>query len=177
VVAVRVQAASALVAAAEALYLLFNSIEKEKYYESNIELVFTDALSALFPAAVAAAVDVDKIKPSGVQALGALLSCRALVSTSRKTSELQQFSISDVEKDAFIACISSENAKVQWSAGAAAEILLKTLKESSIQNNSEFLTSEVHGLVETLRQVAVESNNSRSRSFALAALEHTADNL
>jgi hypothetical protein len=177
VVAVRVQAATSVVAAAEALYFLFNSIEKEKQHELKIELLSTDALSALLPAAVAAAVDVDKIKPSGVQALGALLSCRVLVSTSRETSELQQFPISDVEKDAFIACISSENAKVQWSAGAAAETLLKTLKESSIQNNNEFMTSGVHELVETLRQVAVESNNSRSRSFALAALEHTADNL
>ena len=207
VVAVRVQAATALAAVGDALYILFQTIEQQQQQQhADIQQILcTDALTALVPAAVAAAGDGDKIKPSGVQALGTFLACRQLTKTTRATATAHAEQraenpsvtvLQEKEKDAFIACISSENAKVQWSACYAAGIFLEALqkiykqggahnKMSSQEKDANIdgfkdavrdteLPGEVQELVEALQQVAEESRNTRSRALALAALAHCA---
>jgi Domain of unknown function (DUF4042) len=200
VVAVRVQAAAALAVAAETLSSLFRNIETKGSEQPEFESLRTDALNKLLHIAVAAAVDGDKVKPSGVQALGTLLACRLIITTfkpppaderapARQWLEESLFSV-ETERDAFIACILSENVKVQWSACSAAGMLLETLETikgngstinySTIQGTNDGTTdaepkigvSGLRELVEALQKVAEESNNSRSRELAKAALAH-----
>ncbi|KAL4539160.1 hypothetical protein Ndes2526B_g02580 [Nannochloris sp. 'desiccata'] len=194
VVAVRVQAAAALAAAAEALYHLSQNIDTEQQQQLDIQLLRSDALTALVPAAVSAAMDGDKVKPSGVQALGTFLACRQLTTTEAQHAEQTAESRSillEEEKNAFIACISSENAKVQWSACTAAGTFLRALKSNkNVGTNGKTSSQEGDGdsfkdavsdaevagdvqeLVEALQLVASEGRNTRSRALALAALAH-----
>jgi len=202
IVAVRVQAAAALAAAGEVLYHLFQNVGKKDQQRPDLQLLCTDALTALVPAAVAAATDGDKVKPSGVQALGTLLACRQLTKTTtatapahaEETAEGRSSVLLQDEKNAFIACISSENAKVQWSACSAAGTFLEVLKTiKNVGTESVAISSqegdvdgyigtvpdaempeEVQVLVKALQQVAAESRNTRSRAIALAALAHCA---
>ncbi len=186
VVAVRVQAATALAATADALYLLFLNIETTSEEENEPLLrIAKNTLHALLPVAITAALDCDKVKSSGVQALGALLTCRLLLTRNSTATATEPESIQkhtpvllEAERDAIIACISCENAKVQWSACSAVGTLLETLKIIKEKNKSSdgdtvVVEEGVQDVVEALQQVATESNNSRSRSLALAALAYT----
>lgn len=152
VLAVRVQAAAALASAADCLWLA-RSLESQQGTKLEPE-AYRNVLRVLVPSAVRAATDSDKVKPHGVQALGAVLACNIIAGAACQK----------VEVDALIACLASENAKVQWSACDAAQKVLEAAGETA---GLEDLRS---GIVDVLNNLATESSNSRTRALAEAVV-------
>lgn len=141
VAAVRAQAAAALATAAD---LLLKSPQMTDYCEIAADLL---------PAAAAAAADGDRVRPAGARALGALLAVCAWASGGDLSSR-------KAELDTFVACLGSENAKVQWSAcGVAAALAVAT---------------DGRQVIAALEELAEQSGNAKTRSLALAALEEIA---
>ena len=153
VLAVRVQAGAALAVATDTLW-----IARPEEIRSSTTLdkqTFNTILEVLRPSALWAAMDSDKVKPHGVQALGAIIACNMATGALPEKAEL----------DPVIACLNSENAKVQWSACSAAGKVL----EGAIKCSAP-VPRQLDGMVDVLKMLARESPNSRTRALSQAAL-------
>lgn len=129
-----------------------------------------EALPACLQLAVAAAEGSDKVRPSGLQALGGLfeLASRLADQVGRQTAEELAAAASTEQQQltaavaAIQSCLASSNARVQWAACEAAGALLASHAPAVQQRAPAVL----HDLLRLLQRCP----NFRSRALAAAAL-------
>jgi hypothetical protein len=108
-------------------------------------------IGALMALAVAACADGDKVKPGGVQALGALLAAGAALGGAA--------ALPPAGVAALLGCLRGGSAKVQWGACDAAGVYLRAAPAGAAP-----------ALAGALAELAAASDNQRTRALAAAAL-------
>lgn len=145
VLAVRVHAAAALAVAADTLWKACTQ------GTCPVEEIHKTA-EWFLPVAVAVSGDNDKVRASGVLALGGLLACVSLQSTGSQGGADAVAALVD--------CLECNANRVQWNACSAAAVLLKASKGAC----------PWAGLVKTLEDLAATDGNARTQALARVAL-------
>lgn len=159
ILAVRVHAAGTLAAVAE--YILESTHTPLQDGDLSSATPFIDIL---FPTALAAAGDHDKVRADGIHALATLLHIQLKLVDAGQPGR-DDYVIPAIE--ALMACLGSQNAKVQWSACAGAGAVCTALAAGCSALEAADL---LEALISLLLELSESSENSRTRLLAADAV-------